>query len=203
MTEGRRHREARPRDTRRAVAALAVGAALLPAALVATAQGAIVSHSTKGIVIASARSAKLGTFLVSGRTVYALRPSSVPCAATCHRYWPEVLLPKGVSHATAGRGVSASKLGTLRRPGGALQVTYAGRALYWFVLDTGPGQVHGDVKDTWGTWSVVVIKSPSATPTTTSLPKPSPTTTTPVTTTTRPATTTTAPAGGGGGGVGF
>ena len=39
--------------------------------------------------------------------------------------------------------------------GRRLQVTYAGKALYWFYEDSKPNQVKGDVKDKWGTWSVV------------------------------------------------
>ena len=51
------------------------------------------------------------------------------------------MLPKGVTKATAGTGVSASKLGTVTRSGGVLQVTYGGKPLYWFVGDTAAGQV--------------------------------------------------------------
>jgi len=68
-----------------------------------------------------------------------------------------------VTKATAGTGVSASKLGTVKRSGGALQVTYSGKPLYWFSGDTGAGQVHGNVTDTWGKWSdVVTAKSASS-----------------------------------------
>ena len=35
--------------------------------------------------------------------------------------------------------MNASKLGTVKRRGGALQVTYAGKALYWFYEDSRPG----------------------------------------------------------------
>jgi predicted lipoprotein with Yx(FWY)xxD motif len=37
------------------------------------------------------------------------------------------------------------------RSGGVRQVTYSGKALYWFTYDTAAGQVNGNgVKDTWG-----------------------------------------------------
>jgi hypothetical protein len=72
-----------------------------------------------------------------------------------------LLLPKGVTSATAGKGVSAAKLGTVVRSGGALQVTYAGKPLYWYVLDTAPGQVKGNVTDTWGKWSDVATIKPA------------------------------------------
>ncbi|HVB71329.1 MAG TPA: hypothetical protein VND83_07510 [Acidimicrobiales bacterium] len=121
---------------------------------------------------------QFGTILMSGRTVYTLRPSAVACTASCLKIWPELLLPLGVAHATAGTGVNAAKLGTLRRAGGRLQVTYAGRALYWFSNDKAAGQVKGNITDKWGKWSVVVTKALA------------------------PGTTTTTTAGGGGG-IGF
>lgn len=180
--------------------ALAACVAVVPAGIVALqAAGAASSHSAVARVISSAENAKFGRILVSGRTVYTLRPSGVACHATCLKYWPEVLLPKGVAHATAGAGVDAAKLGTLTRAGGARQVTYAGKPLYWFSLDTAPGQVKGVLSDTWGRWSVVVVKPKSGSGTTTTT-KPATTTTGPGPTTTVKATTTTAPSGGGGGG---
>ena len=86
--------------------------------------------------------------------------------AACHKIWPAVLLPKGVTKATAGTGVSASKLGTVKGAGGALQVTYSGKALYWFSEDKAAGQVNGNVNDTWGTWSDVVTVKPTTSPST-------------------------------------
>jgi len=152
------------------VATLAFGA--LSAMLFApdTARAAT-SHSTKGIVISTMKNAQQGTYLVSGTTLYTLKSSSTPCAAKCLKIWPEVLLPKGATSATAGSGVSASQLGTVKRAGGELQVTYGGKALYWFSKDKAPGQVKGIVKDTWGKWNVVVTKKAtggSGTTTTTS-----------------------------------
>ena len=137
------------------------------------------AHTTKSVVISTAKNSKYGTILVSGTTLYTLKPNSVACTAKCLKFWPEVLLPKGVTKATAGTGVSAAKLGTVKRAGGALQVTYAGKALYWFFKDTAAGQVKGVGTDTWGVWSVVVTKKPSSGPEAT--------------------TTTTSPSGGGGG----
>lgn len=172
--------------------------------------GALTSHATKGVVISTLKTAKFGTILVSGNTVYVLKPKGVGCNTACLKIWPEVLLPKGVTQATAGRGVSASKLGTIRRGGGALQVTYAGKALYWFSYDTAHGQVKGNVPDKWGKWSVVVtVKPANSNPPSTTTTKPVSTTAKPSTTTTKPVTTTTKPpvttttASGGGGGVGF
>jgi predicted lipoprotein with Yx(FWY)xxD motif len=168
-------RPSQPSRVTRARAAAAVGLAAL-ATLTTTASSAATAHSS-GLVVASLKTARYGTILVSTRTVYTLAPSRVACTATCLKYWPELLLPKGTTHATAGTGVTASQLGTVRRAGGRLQVTYAGKALYWFSKDTGAGQVKGNVTDTWGKWSDVVLVKPSTTTTTTT--------------------------GGGGGGIGF
>ena len=73
-----------------------------------------------------------------------------------------MLLPQGVTTATAGTGVDASKLGTVAAADGALQVTYSGKPLYWFSKDKAPGQVHGNVTDKWGKWSTVVTAKSSS-----------------------------------------
>jgi predicted lipoprotein with Yx(FWY)xxD motif len=108
------------------------------------------------VTVKTAKVAKFGKILVSGKTVYTLKASGTACAAACLKVWPELVLPMGVTKATAGSGVSASKLGTITRSGGVLQVTYGGKPLYTFVGDTGAGQAKGNVTDTWGKWSVVV-----------------------------------------------
>jgi uncharacterized membrane protein YgcG len=67
------------------------------------------------------------------------------------------VLPAGVTKAKAGSGVTASKLGTVKR-NGVVQVTYGGKPLYFFIGDSAAGQVNGVVTDTWGKWSAVVTK---------------------------------------------
>lgn len=113
-------------------------------------------RATSAVVISTAKSPAIGTYLVSDRAVYTLKPSKVACTATCWKAWPPVLLPKGVTRATAGKGVKAGELGTAVVPGGARQVTYAGKALYWFYKDTAVGQVRGVLADKWGSWSTYV-----------------------------------------------
>jgi predicted lipoprotein with Yx(FWY)xxD motif len=140
---------------RMAAATLAAGG--LVAALIAAGDAGAATSS----MVSTAKSAKYGTILVSGNTVYTLKASKVSCGANCLKIWPEVLLPTGVMAATVGPGVNAAKLGTVMRQGGALQVTYAGKPLYWFFKDTGPGQVKGNIKDKWGSWSVVVTAKPA------------------------------------------
>ncbi len=122
--------------------------------------GLVVAESAAGaatkVVVSTTKNAKLGTILVSGKTVYTLKASKTPCTTQCLQVWPALTLPQGVTMATAGKGVSASKLGTVMGSNGALQVTYAGKPLYWFSGDKSAGQVHGNVTDTWGKWSTVV-----------------------------------------------
>jgi len=229
VEQTRRH----PPTTRRAaagriaVALVAAGGVAASIFALSTAGAATNQTTAKKIVVSTAKNSKLGTILVSGKTLYTLNKSD--CTRQCLKYWPELVLPKGVTKATAGTGVSAAKLGAIRAAGGALQVTYSGRALYHFLEDTAAGQVRGNgLKDAWGTWSAIVTAKPktltssgetsgtpvsssgSSTPTASTTPTTSPTTdtTSPTTATTSPtsttsttappkSTTTTMPSGGG------
>jgi len=129
---------------------------------------ATVSRSPKSVVISTVKNSKLGTILVSRTTLYSLKPSKTGCTGQCAKFWPMVVLPKGVTRAAAGNGVSAAKLGTVSRAGGARQVTYAGKALYRFSGDRLAGQVNGNgLKDAYGTWSVIVTVKAKPTPSTT------------------------------------
>jgi predicted lipoprotein with Yx(FWY)xxD motif len=85
----------------------------------------------------------LGSILVDsqGRTLYLFKADSATksaCSGACA--WPP-LLAKGKP--TAGNGVSASKLTTIKRSGGEQQVTYNGHPLYLFIMDQRSGQTSG------------------------------------------------------------
>ena len=87
----------------------------------------------------------LGSILVNsnGRTLYLFKADSATksaCTGACATAWPP-LLANG--KATAGTKLTASKLGTITRPGGTHQVTYNGHPLYLFIKDTKPGQTNG------------------------------------------------------------
>jgi predicted lipoprotein with Yx(FWY)xxD motif len=139
---------------RRIAAIACVGGVIASSAFTASA------FAGSSVKVATATSAKLGTFLVSGKTLYTLNKPA--CTGKCLTYWPALLLPKGATKAAAGVGVSASMLGTKKVAGG-LQVTYGGKPLYWFSKDTGPGKVTGNkVKDKWGVWSIVVTVKPKS-----------------------------------------
>jgi predicted lipoprotein with Yx(FWY)xxD motif len=111
--------------------------------------------------ISTSQDGKHGTFLVADNTVYTLDTGSKTCSAKCEKVWRPVMLPDGVKKATAGDGVDAKKLGTVKASGGGLQVTYDGDRLYWFTKDSSPGDVKGAVSDKWGTGALVVTKAAS------------------------------------------
>ena len=82
------------------------------------------------------------------------RSSRAECYGDCAAAWPPVLA-RARSGPRAGRGTTASLLGTTRRRDGKVQVTYAGHPLYYYVHDS-PGRIlcH-DVFEYGGTWLVV------------------------------------------------
>ncbi len=141
-----------------AATALAMGGLSLSAVAVAPA-GATTSRTVKAVVVKTVTVGNFGKVLASDKTLYVLKPSSTPCTAACLKVWPPLVLPSGATKATAGPGVSSSKLGTKTRAGGVRQVTYGGKPLYFFVGDTGPRQVHGNVSDAWGTWTAAKSSS--------------------------------------------
>ena len=69
-------------------------------------------------------------------------PAASRCTGSCAAYWPPV-----IGTPTAGPGVTTSKLGTIKRPGGTTQATYAGHPLYTYVGDDAPGQARGNKID--------------------------------------------------------
>jgi predicted lipoprotein with Yx(FWY)xxD motif len=100
----------------------------------------------------------LGSILVdsTGRTVYLFGKDSGPkstCSGACAQEWPPVTT---TGKPTAGKGVSASMVGTSKRSDGKTQVTYNGHPLYLFVGDAKPGDAGGQNVDAFGaTWHVV------------------------------------------------
>jgi predicted lipoprotein with Yx(FWY)xxD motif len=75
------------------------------------------------------------------------------CGGACAAAWPPFVVPK---RATAGAGVASRLLGVTRRSNGKLQVTYAGKPLYYYVGDRKPGQVLcQNVPEFGGIWRVV------------------------------------------------
>src|SRR5450755_1672389 len=87
-------------------------------------------------------------------------------SATCVKVWHPLAAPTG--GAPSG---SVGSLGTVKRPGGTMQVTFRGMPLYTFVSDTKPGEAKGQgIKDV-GVWTAVTTSGaatskPAAAPTT-------------------------------------
>jgi predicted lipoprotein with Yx(FWY)xxD motif len=76
-----------------------------------------------------------------GLTLYSFAPDTATtsnCTGSCAAYWPPV-----IGTPAAGPGVTG-KLGTITRPGGAIQATYNGHPLYTYVGDARPGQANGN-----------------------------------------------------------
>ncbi len=74
------------------------------------------------------------------------------CYAECAEAWPPVFTD---GEPVAGEGVKSSLLGTVKRSDGKLQVTYAGKPLYYYAHE-GPGEVKcHDVSLNGGFWWVV------------------------------------------------
>lgn len=152
----RKNRQNR-KSAHKAALARCVGAAVAVGGISLSVVASSEAGATGAVTVATTKNAKMGTILVSGRTLYTLKPSATACTATCLKVWPALVLPSGVTKAKAGSGVTAAKLGTVKR-NGAVQVTYGGKPLYFFSGDTKAGQVNGNVTDTWGKWTAVVTK---------------------------------------------
>jgi predicted lipoprotein with Yx(FWY)xxD motif len=105
-----------------------------------------------------------GPMLYDGRrqAIYLFDEERSPrprCYGECAAAWPPVLTD---GSPRAGRGTDAALLGTVRRRGGASQVTYAGHPLYYYAHES-PGQVlcH-DIEDFGGLWLVVTPQGRAA-----------------------------------------
>jgi predicted lipoprotein with Yx(FWY)xxD motif len=62
----------------------------------------------------------------------------------------QAIFPPAQGPARAGSGVSQANLGTFTRTDGTIQVTFFGHQLYYYSLDTQPGQANGQgLNQTW------------------------------------------------------
>lgn len=134
--------------------------ARLAALVAAGALGVGVAVAVTAPILKVAHDASLGSIIVNGKglTLYHVsseRAGKVTCTGNCVYFWfPLIVTTK--TRITVGAGLSKSKLGTIRRPNGALQLTYNKLPLYRYYLDRKPGQVKGQgVKDPAGTWYAV------------------------------------------------
>jgi predicted lipoprotein with Yx(FWY)xxD motif len=140
------------RRVKRLAPALAL-AALLAALGAGTAAPAAMAAGTT----ITARGSEFGTMLWGPKrqAIYVFqrdRRDVSRCYGQCARAWPPVYTR---GRPVAGRGVRRSLLGTTRRRGGGLQVTYAGKPLYYYAHE-GRGEVRcHNVNLNGGLWWVI------------------------------------------------
>jgi predicted lipoprotein with Yx(FWY)xxD motif len=96
--------------------------------------------------------AKLGLVLTDsqGLVLYGFEGDSgtqSACYGRCAEVWPP-LTTEGPPQPS--NGAAASKLGTIKRSDGTMQVTFAGQPLYTYVADKKPGEANGDGRSSFG-----------------------------------------------------
>jgi predicted lipoprotein with Yx(FWY)xxD motif len=146
----------------------------------AAASGSTGKAATAKAIVATRQLTGIGTVLVSssGMTIYtpktpAETSGNIECTGSCLSFW----FPVTTSSADPRASGLPGKLGTVRLPDGMTQLTYNGRPLYTFRLDTAAGQAHGNnytdsFNGTTFTWQVVTT---SGKPASAASPAPAPT----------------------------
>ena len=105
----------------------------------------------------TAHSSRFGQVLFDGKgfVLYAFTKDPrgrSACYGACAAAWPPYIVR---SAPRAGAGVKSRLLGTTRRKDGKLQVTYAGRPLYYYVGDRSPSEIRcQNVDEFGGLWLV-------------------------------------------------
>jgi predicted lipoprotein with Yx(FWY)xxD motif len=152
--------------TRRKLITFLASAAVIPLATLAVAAcgggGAATAATPKTPTGASATvgasNSTLGSILVNsgGRTLYLFKAdvgAKSACTGACATAWPPLL---ATGNPSAGKGLTAAKLGTITRSDGTRQVAYNGHPLYLFVKDKKPGDVTGQGVTAFGAaWFVL------------------------------------------------
>jgi len=124
------------------------------AALAVVAVVAANASAAKPATVRLVRASGYGKLLAtsSGLTLYHYtdeKRGKIDCKSSCTPLWPPLLVKAGAKP-TAGVGLSAAKLGTIKRPDGGTQVTYNGLALYRYAPDKKTGDVKGQgVEHAW------------------------------------------------------
>jgi len=127
---------------------------ILFAVLLAGLAGVSIAGGAVLPTVKTASVGSLGKVVVSatGRTLYHYTDETrgkVDCSGGCSKLWPPLVVKSGTKP-VAGAGISASKLGVLKRPDGTFQVTYGGLGLYRYSGDTNAGQMNGEgVESSW------------------------------------------------------
>lgn len=144
--------------------------ALVVVAVAGTAMAAVATTQSSVGTVKVAKNSKYGTVLVSasGKTLYRYtsdRKGVNSCKGACAALWPALVVKSSVKP-TAGPGVNAKLLGTMKHSKGLRQVTYAGFPLYRYSGDQKAGDVKGEGFQ--GKWYLVnskgaLVKKPVST----------------------------------------
>jgi predicted lipoprotein with Yx(FWY)xxD motif len=110
--------------------------------------GTAASAATGSVVTIATKHAKgkLGTILAGGPkqlTVYLFEGDKgkvSSCTGPCAQAWPPVTTSSAAVNGGSARGAD---IGTIIRPDGTKQVTYAGHPLYYFARDGDSGDAYG------------------------------------------------------------
>jgi predicted lipoprotein with Yx(FWY)xxD motif len=147
------------------IVSLAAAALAVLAGTAGCTKGTAVDHGARGgSALATASSAPvqvqveqsgLGPILTdqNGRTLYAFthdKDGTSSCTGQCVATWPALA---GRQTATAGAGIDSSLLSQTTQAEGTVQATYNNWPLYYYVGDSGPGDVDGQKVD--GEWFVL------------------------------------------------
>ena len=124
--------------------------------LLALSAAAVLGSSTGPVLTAHPSTYGKAVFDGRGHVVYAFTRDHgrSACYGECAKRWPPYYVPKGSLR--IGAGLKRALLGTVKRRNGRSQVTYAGRPLYYYVGDTGPGVIRcQDVFEFGGRWLIL------------------------------------------------
>src|SRR5258707_11210883 len=138
----------------RAALGISAAALVLLGVAVATSGGHGAAASRESLRTATVAGVRVLTN-ARGLTLYWFAPDTPAqskCTGSCAPYWPPV-----PGHAAAAAGVPGH-FSTIRRSDGSVQATYNGHPLYTYIVDSGPGQAHGNnIKLNGGLWHEVVV----------------------------------------------
>ena len=130
------------------------------------------TSAASGVAVTTRTVSGVGTVLSNpaGLTLYSPTQEAsgvIKCTGECNSFWFPVTVAKGATPKAAS--TLTGKLGTFQRPsGGGTQLTYDGKPLYTFKLDTAAGQTNGNgYKDQFGSlsfnWNAITTSGAGAT----------------------------------------
>jgi predicted lipoprotein with Yx(FWY)xxD motif len=135
-----------------------------------TASSGASSKKAPTAVVSARQLSGVGVVLVtrSGMTIYTPKMpaevnGNIKCTGSCLSFW----FPVTTSSASLRSSGLPGKLGTIHLSDGKTQLTYSGRPLYTFRLDTAAGQAHGNnYSDSFNgikfTWQIVTPSGKAA-----------------------------------------